>query len=176
MSTTLGSLFCIPSNGSRCSCSPMPSSGTTHGFMIWLLQVEAVGWSPGQWQVNHVAEPWGTKAQRWSRLSMATADPTLLRLVQGPLQNSVERVFEEANFANDPSKSLFSAIKCLYSFWSKKIFFPSLSYVPSLAVVVSSCCYSKTPLTEWFKLHIFISHRPGGWQVQDQGAYGFNLW
>ena len=70
-----------------------------------------------------VAEPWGTKAQRCSRLSMATADPTLLRLVWGPLQNSVERVFEEVNFANDPSKFLFLAIKGLYSFWSKKIFF-----------------------------------------------------
>ena len=35
----------------------------------------------------------------------------------------VERVFEEVNFANDPSKSLFSAIKCLYSFWSKQFFF-----------------------------------------------------
>ena len=137
--------FLHPRHWGRCSCSPMPSSGTPQGFIIWLLQAKASGWSPGQWQVTPVAEPWGTKAQRCSRLSMATADPTLLRLVWGPLQNSVERVFEEVNFANDPSKFLFLAIKGLYSFWSKKIFFSFLFYAPSLAVIVSSCCYSKTP-------------------------------
>lgn len=59
----------------------------------------------------------------------SSGDPASLRLVWGPLQNSEERVLEEAAFANNPSKkTFFSAIKCLYLFWSflqKQHFIPS---------------------------------------------------
>ncbi|MXQ80568.1 hypothetical protein E5288_WYG008922 [Bos mutus] len=41
----------------------MPSSGTIQGFMTWLLQAKAAGWSPGRWWVTRAADPWGTKAR-----------------------------------------------------------------------------------------------------------------
>ena len=56
----------------------------------------------------------------------------------------VERVFEEVNFANDPSNLSFLPLSVCIHFGQNN-FFSSLSYAPLLAVVVSSCCYSKTP-------------------------------
>ena len=43
-------------------------------------------------------------------------------------------------------------------------------------VFVCSGCYNKIPQTRWLTQQTCISHSPGDWQVQDQGAGRFGAW